>query len=210
MPAAKYSTSQAKSYILFSQFREWTYQAIHRKKNVRSQSIHSTRCIHKDMNKSQTWERSAHLVKNISVTNQYLEHIRESHDPSLQLKTIEDELKGTIGKALGKAGEKVTRAIRSMEEQKFLYDKWVQTHLQDHTNRHTDTLGNERHEEIELIVTRYNEFRKQAIQARWELTVHRQAIGFTVNNQKTVADIFRIDDPLLCPLLSRVEQKGSL
>lgn len=162
------------------------------------------------MNKSQTWERSAHLVKNISVTNQYLEHIRESHDPSLQLKTIEDELKGTIGKALGKAGEKVTRAIRSMEEQKFLYDKWVQTHLQDHTNRHTDTLGNERHEEIELIVTRYNEFRKQAIQARWELTVHRQAIGFTVNNQKTVADIFRIDDPLLCPLLSRVEQKGSL
>jgi len=145
-------------------------------------------------NGSKPWERSAKLVKNISVNNQYLEHIRESHDPSLQLKTIEDELKGTIGKALGKAGEKVNRAVQCMHEQKYLYHQCLQKYQE--SGNDNDSM---KQEEITTIVSRYNEYRKQAIQARWELTVHRQAIGFTVNNQKTVAEIFHIEGPLIIP-----------
>jgi ribosome-binding ATPase YchF (GTP1/OBG family) len=158
--------------------------------------LHSTREILNNT-KPSTWERSAHLVKNISVTNQYLEHIRESHDPALQLKTIEDELKGTIGKALGKAGEKITRAIRSMEEEKLLYNQWLKTHIHDDDS--TKNMSDGEREEIEMIVTRYNNFRKQAITARWELIIHRQAIGFTVNNQKTVFDTYPIHEPLVVP-----------
>jgi ribosome-binding ATPase YchF (GTP1/OBG family) len=158
--------------------------------------LHSTREILHNT-KPSTWERSAHLVKNISVTNQYLEHIRESHDPALQLKTIEDELKGTIGKALGKAGEKITRAIRSMEEEKLLYNQWLKTHIHDDDS--TKNMSDGEREEIEMIVTRYNNFRKQALQARWELIIHRQAIGFTVNNQKTVFDTYPIHEPLVVP-----------
>jgi hypothetical protein len=114
----------------------------------------------------------------------------------LQLKTIEDELKGTIGKALGKAGEKITRAIRSMEEEKLLYNQWLKTHLHHES---TKTMSDGEREEIEMIVTRYNNFRKQAITARWELIIHRQAIGFTVNNQTTVFDTYPIHEPLVVP-----------
>ena len=32
-----------------------------------------------------TWERGAIAVKNIDVTNPYLESIRDTHDPSLHL-----------------------------------------------------------------------------------------------------------------------------
>ena len=60
-----------------------------------------------------SWERYAKLVKNTDVTNPYLKQVRsEVVDPALQLKTIEDELCGAIGKAWGRQGEKVPFAIR--------------------------------------------------------------------------------------------------
>jgi len=47
---------------------------------------------------STSWERGAKLVKDVDkVSNRYLEAIRETHDPSFHIKTIEDELKETIG-----------------------------------------------------------------------------------------------------------------
>lgn len=51
-----------------------------------------------------TWQRAAVRVKNTEIekNNPYLELIRDTHDPSLHLKTIEEELQGSIGKALGK------------------------------------------------------------------------------------------------------------
>jgi hypothetical protein len=45
---------------------------------------------------TKTWERSASKVKDtdLSDNNPYLDAIRETHDPSQHLKTVEDELKG--------------------------------------------------------------------------------------------------------------------
>jgi hypothetical protein len=45
---------------------------------------------------SSTWERSAGKVKDtdLSDNNPYLDAIRETHDPSQHVKTVEDELKG--------------------------------------------------------------------------------------------------------------------
>ena len=68
---------------------------------------------------TKSWQRGAKLVKNTDTTsNKYLEHIRQTHDPALHLKTLEDELKGTMGPALGKQGEKVLNILNQMHEER--------------------------------------------------------------------------------------------
>jgi hypothetical protein len=39
---------------------------------------------------------------------------------------------------------------------------------------------------LEEIAAKYNELREHALKSRWELTVHRQAAGFIVNNYQDV------------------------
>ena len=97
------------------------------------------------------------MVKNIDVTNQYLEHIRDTHDPALHLKTLEDELKGSIGQALGKQGEKILRALRSMRDELEEYKAILEEHPIN--------------SEIAIEkAKKYNFYREQAKKARWELT----------------------------------------
>eukprot|EP00986_Skeletonema_menzelii_P002099 scaffold574_cov155-Skeletonema_menzelii.AAC.6 len=135
------------------------------------------------ISKEKTWERSAKLVKNTDATNnQYLDKIRsETVDPALQLKTIEDELCGAIGKALGKQGDKILNAIREMKDHELKYNQFISEESF--------------HEAIDFA-HRYNEARERAIKARWELLVHRQAVGFTVGNHAYVHNTFRIPDRL--------------
>lgn len=130
-----------------------------------------------------TWERSAKLVKNTdSFNNPYLDKIRsETVDPELQIKTIEDELCGAIGKALGKQGDKILNAMREMDEHKIRYDQLLSEELV--------------HEAVDFA-KRYNDARERAIKARWELLVHRQAVGFTIGNHSYVHNTFRIPNAL--------------
>lgn len=121
------------------------------------------------------------MVKNTDVSNQYLEHIRAVHDPALHIKTLEDELRKTMGAALGKQGEKVLGNVRGMEEQLQKLES-----LQDLAKRR---------ECIEI----YNDYQRQAVQARWELMVQRQAVGCLVNNQKFVYEKYPIGDVLPLP-----------
>jgi hypothetical protein len=132
--------------------------------------------------KLKSWESGARLVKNISVENQYLEHIREVHDPSQHLKTIEDELRGTIGKALGKQGQKILSAVRLMEQEYQNYQQLIETGASS--------------SKIVAAAKQHNKHRKQAIQARWELMVHRQAVGFVVGNHQFVQEKFPIGEEL--------------
>lgn len=125
--------------------------------------------------RSTSWERNAVLVKNTDINNQYLEHIRDTHDPALHIKTLEDEIRGSMGKALGKQGEKVLYYIELMKNER---------------EQHLKTPN-----DVECA-RRHNEYRKQALQARWELMVHRQAVGFIINNQKFVNKHFPIDDAI--------------
>ncbi|KAL7541499.1 hypothetical protein ACHAXR_010971 [Thalassiosira sp. AJA248-18] len=130
-----------------------------------------------------TWERSAKLVKNTDVTNDpYLEQVRaEVVDPALYLKSIEDELCGAIGKALGRQGEKVLFAIRDMTA--------------EHT-QYLEHLQNQSFEKAIQAAKRHNECRKRALTARWEFLVHRQAAGCTVDNHQVVHKTFLIGDAL--------------
>ena len=130
-----------------------------------------------------SWESGARLVKNTHVENQYLDHIRDIHDPSLHLKTIEDELKGTIGKALGRQGEKILNFLKLMEQERQQYEILRQQQPTCDTK-------------LSQCAKQHNHYRKLCIHARWELMVHRQAVGFIVNNHKFVMEKFPIGDPL--------------
>lgn len=140
-----------------------------------------------------SWERGARLVKDTKVENKYLEHIRETHDPSLHIKTIEDELKGSIGKALGKQGEKVVMYLRAMEQERKRYYQLLENHEPTH-------------QVVIDSIHKHNTYRKDCINARWELMVHRQAVGFIVGNQKYVTETFPIGEPLPVPYSSTNEK----
>lgn len=130
-----------------------------------------------------TWERAARRVKNTDSekNNFYLDAIRETHDPSMHLKTIEDELKGTIGKALGKQGQKIHYFVKLMQDEYLEYK---------------DACAKNSPQERARAAQKFNDYRKQALHARWELTVHRQAAGFIVNNHRYVIEHYPIADAL--------------
>jgi ribosome-binding ATPase YchF (GTP1/OBG family) len=123
------------------------------------------------------WERQAEAIKNTDLNSNYLEAMRAEHDPSLHLKTIEGELMGTIGKALGRQGEKILRAVQLMNREYEIY---------------TSSSSIECMSTRQQAAKRYNQYRLEALQARWELTVHRQAAGFIVNNHKYVTEKYPI------------------
>ena len=160
---------------------------------------------------TKSWERGAKMVKNTDTKNQYLEHIRDTHDPSQHLKTLEDELKGTMGKALGNQGQKLLQVIHRMNQERERYEGILASIYND-----TDAVGHSSASELRsaglpldlsemvkvslvTIVQNHNRLRKDAITARWELLVHRQAVGFITNNHKFVDDNFPIPQVLILP-----------
>ena len=53
--------------------------------------------------------------------------------------------------------------------------------------------------EVICVIKAYNKHRKDAEKARWELTVHRQAVGFIVNNHRFVQEKFPMPPNLTLP-----------
>jgi hypothetical protein len=129
-----------------------------------------------------SWESGARTVKNTTVENQYMEHIRAVHDPSMHVKMIEDELKGTIGQALGKQGRKVLTFMHRLEQERKKYEEMQAQQAPA--------------SKIIACAKEHNSFRKQGIKARWELLVHRQAVGFIVDNHKVIMEKYPIGDAL--------------
>jgi hypothetical protein len=135
-----------------------------------------------------TAERAARRVKNVDSekNNLYLDAIRDTHDPSMHLKTIEDELQGTIGKALGKQGQKIQYFCRLMQA--------AYTNYQQQGSNSSDDDDKQRRKAAAAEL--FNDYRRQAIQARWELMVHRQAAGCIVDNNKYVMEQYPIAQAL--------------
>lgn len=134
-----------------------------------------------------SWESGAKLVQNTTVENKYLELIRDVHDPSQHLKTIEDELKGTIGQALGKQGQKILMYARLMDQERKKYEDLLSA---NHLENETDS------ELLQESAIAHNNYRKECIQAQWELMVQRQAAGFIVGNHQSVREKYPIGDAL--------------
>lgn len=133
--------------------------------------------------KESAWESGARLVKNTKIENQYTETIRAEVDPAAQLRQVEDELKGMIGQALGRQGEKILTFMRAMEQERQRYQQLLEQH------------GPSDKVVLESAV-KHNGYRKECVQARWELIVHRQAVGFIVGNHNYVMETFPIGDAL--------------
>jgi len=161
--------------VVSSMVRAYTFRNI--AKNASQRYFASNGSIGTPRPATATWERSAVRVKNTDgESNPYMDLIRDTHDPSMHLKTIEDELKGTIGKALGKQAEKI-----------FYYVSLMKKEFDRHQASEENRL---------MAAQAYNKYRKQAIQARWELLVHRQAAGFIINNHKYVMEHYPIAEAL--------------
>jgi len=94
---------------------------------------------------------------------------------------------------LGKQGEKVLFAIREMKE-----------HMNDYTKYIEDQSYNEAFQSAQM----YNNARRNAIKFRWELLVHRQAVGFTVDNHSVVHETYNIGDQLPTRLEDIVDENG--
>lgn len=154
-----------------------------------------------------SWESGARRVQNVNgENNTYMDHIRDLHDPSLHLKTIEDELKGTIGKALRRQADKILTSVRCMEQEhkrliELMERHGATTHNGNSTSRNDEDDHDDDddvcvfiddHPDVTQCAEKYNEYRKEAIQRRWELIVHRQAVGFIVENHKVVMETFPI------------------
>ena len=148
------------------------------------------------------WERMAVAVKysEKETNNTYLNTIRATHDPALELKTVEDELKGTIGKALGRQGHKILHVKQLMEKELERYNTLIKSHSSTDKN-------SKLHPDIINSANNYNEYRKQALQARWELTVQRQAAGFIVNNHNYVTEQYPIAEAL--PVRTEHDESGN-
>ena len=159
---------------------------------------------------TKSWERGAKLVKNTDTSNQYMEHIRGVHDPSLHVKTLEEELKGTMGQALGKQGSKILNFLNQMNYERETYGKIVasletsdsdlelELELELDHDRVTDIPESVK-KAMYVIVQNHNRLRKEAVHARWELLVHRQAVGFITNNHRFVHEQFPIPELLELP-----------
>lgn len=164
------------------------------------------------------WERGARRVKDTDNADRslgeienlsYVERIRESHDPTLHLKTLEDELKSTIGQALRKQADKIMYEVANMEREYESYVKILQEARRNtapEEKKSPESLRSPRigpcretRRRLEDVVERHNGHRSRALQARWELIVHRQAAGFLVNNHNVVTQTFPIKSALRVP-----------
>lgn len=127
----------------------------------------------------------------------YIAKIRDMvHDsPAMHIKTLQDELQSAIGQALGKQGQKVVNAIATVLQIRMEYDAEVERMRAPHGKTAADS-SDDHTRNLASLVERYESARRTAIQARWELLVHRQAAGMTVNNHNVVMETFPIPGPI--------------
>lgn len=145
-----------------------------------------------------SWERSAQMVKksveskvNVGEHKEYMDRISSMHDPSMHVKTLEDEIRGSMGKALGKQSMKIQHYLNLMKQERDKYEKLAKT-IENLLPTQLDDMKRTLRE----IAIKHNEFHEEAHKARWELIVHRQAVGFLVRNHEIVLEKYPIGDKI--------------
>jgi len=148
-----------------------------------------------------SWERSAQMVKKSAeskVNNvehrEYMARISSMHDPSVHVKTLEDEIRGSMGKALGKQSLKIQLYLNLMKHEREKYDELAKK-IENLPPNHIQNLDDMKRT-LREIAMKHNGYRKEAHTARWELIVHRQAVGFIVRNHEIVLEKYPIGDKI--------------
>ena len=94
-----------------------------------------------------------------------------------------------------------------MDQERRCYEELLSSSSSSPQDQHngTDPIDDKNDTDIDIdneIIIRnkcaiaHNDYRKDCLHARWELTVHRQAVGFIVGNHKYVKEKFPIGDAL--------------
>ena len=124
-----------------------------------------------------SWRRLAETVKEDKMSNRLKEEIkRASISQADHVAKIEEEIQEEMAKALGITGSKCKYFFKVLED----------------ANSRCEELENQdaSFDERLRAVQEYNQLREMAENARTELVIHRQAIGFSWRNQKLVEEEF--------------------
>jgi hypothetical protein len=108
------------------------------------------------------WTSLVRTLADAGHQSPYLDRLRARVDPSRAQDDLETEIRAEIAAALGRAEDKVNAALLRLEL----------------AGRDLDTAadGDRRQRTAD-----FNALREEALHARWELLVHREAVGFRRN-----------------------------
>lgn len=109
------------------------------------------------------WTTLVRSLSDAGYESPYLDRLRARLDPGRAQLDLETEIRAEIAAALGRAEDKVNVALLRLE----LAGRAL----------HGAPPGPERRR----LVATFNALREEALHARWELLVHREAVGFRRN-----------------------------
>jgi hypothetical protein len=110
-----------------------------------------------------TWKKLVRELSDSGYESPYLDRLRARLDVRLAFESLEQEIAREIASALGRAGDKVDYALLRLEI----------------AGREVDASADER--DRERAVLRFNQVRREALAARHELRIHREAVGIRRN-----------------------------
>ena len=106
------------------------------------------------------WKSLAEHLKAKAVERPYVGRLTAQLDVAAPVRTLEREIIEEMAHALRRADDKLSRALDDLER----------------VGRDLETVSDGR--EADDRVTTYNRQRQRALDARWELIIHREALGF--------------------------------
>jgi hypothetical protein len=110
-----------------------------------------------------TWKKLVRELTSEGYESPYLDRLRARLDLRVAFESLEKEIAREMASALGRAGEKVDVALLRL----------------DVAGREVDAAGDDR--ERRRAVERFNQLRREALRARHDLQIHREAIGIRRN-----------------------------
>lgn len=108
------------------------------------------------------WQALVRELRDAGCESPYLERLRARHDVAAAQEQLEKEIVREMAEALGRAGEKVDVALLRLD-------------LAGRTLAAADPAERDR------LVDAYNARRDEALRARHELRIHREAVGIRRN-----------------------------
>lgn len=109
------------------------------------------------------WHALVRALRDTAYESPYLDRLRVRHDVAAAQDQLEKEIVREMAEALGRSGEKVAAALRKLE----LAARALAAARDD--------------EEHARLVDAFNARRDDALKARHELRIHREAIGIRRN-----------------------------
>ena len=111
------------------------------------------------------WKSLVEQLKDPEAKSDYLARVESCFGAPSPGRNLERELVEEMAQALHRSHAKVDDALRKLR----LADERIETASGRDERTH--------------MVAEYNQRRQQAIQARWELMIHREALGFRRNRE---------------------------